>query len=281
MTQILRSVAVVLLLAGCGGSSGGDKAKVSATWSLKKADGSADVCPTNYGKVKISAQGYALNEITTGDPFEQVFDCAAGAGSIDLQISGDEEGVCDDTGSCSRSAANDLSGKYEITVWLTEASGQTHYIPSFSKVVDVSKGDQSVSLEIYPNASFRFYQWRFQGKSTGQELGCSAAGVDTLKVTTTRTMTLEGEPVSNPKVTVNTYPCASDSKDAEYFGALSSPLEYGIYTTKVEAFTGSQRVGMSFDETSTETVDRTSVGSVGGHVKVIFPDTYFLEVETR
>jgi hypothetical protein len=112
-----------LVLVGCGSLGSAPKATLNVTWAVKKADGTADTCPPNYGSVKVVAQGFNKSlDISTGDPFEKVFDCAAGKGSIELQVSGDEPGVCHD-GTCSHDPAENLSGKYVVTMMITEASG--------------------------------------------------------------------------------------------------------------------------------------------------------------
>jgi hypothetical protein len=111
---------------GCGS---GSKATLTANWSLKKADGTSDACLTNYNKVKVVAQGYTKGlDSHSGEPIVQVFDCQAGTGTLSLQTSGDAPA----------SNATDLSGIYDVTVTITEATGETDYVPTTIQKVALS-----------------------------------------------------------------------------------------------------------------------------------------------
>ncbi|MFT3839920.1 MAG: hypothetical protein QM723_23235 [Myxococcaceae bacterium] len=242
---------VVILLCGCGGALGGQsKATLTATWAIKKADGTPDTCPANYGSVKVVAQAYRSGlDTSTGDPFVKVFDCGAGKGTIELITSGDEQGVCKD-GTCSHDPAEEVSGKYIVTMMITEPSGNASMSPSMSKTVDLTKGDASADFSIMPNAGYRLFNWGLNAMTDGRDMGCAEAGVDQVTVTSTLVMD-DGSPDPSGLAVTDTFACDNDPDDVSTFGCtgagISSPMPQGFYKTSLKALAHGQLVGSCDD----------------------------------
>lgn len=249
-------------------------ANVTVKWSFKKADGTADTaCAAPYNKVRIVSQAYSTTMGgKTGDAFgSALFDCSTGSATLKLQTSGDIA----NTGGFT---PTDVNGQYDIKLVLTEGSGEIEHIVTYAQKANLASGDKSLTFTFYPNAGFRFVNWAPRAQSTSDLISCAAAGVDTVKLRSTRTHTPDYTPDPVGKETVDTFPCTgvADVPVTSYGargGGISSPLEPGYYTFVIEAYSGGTRVGVSETKTEQLVENRGRENGVS--------DGYFLDITTR
>lgn len=296
-------MAVVVLLVGCGGSSGGDdttnenpasdggthqpddggtnppsdggtnppgdagtKASLTVTWSIKNVEGTTVPCGTQYDKIKVHAQAYSAGSgIKTGDPFTKLFDCSAGTGTIELPTSGDA-----DPGNGGFSAT-DISGRFDAWISQTEASGElARQVSRTTHQLDLSTGNKAFTATLYENGGYRLVSWSLLADSTGDPISCAASGVDTVELTSVN----EATGVS----TTNRFPCAGDpyvfaTGYAAVGGAISSPLVAGRYTFTISAYSNNTKVGTSEPDTDEEVRSQSRINDV--------ENNHFIRISTR
>ncbi len=265
---------------------------LSLTWKIQKADGAKDQCPANYSKLKVHASAISASDTRNGDAFVTVFDCNAGKATLRLQTSGDEAEQRTADGSLVKGTASAMTGKYSITMVITEPSGEVDFSATRSQVVDLSRGDASLAFVVTPGASHRRTAWGLKAKSTGDSLSCAASGADTIRVKSKRVQLPDQAPDPSPKETIQTFPCESEPSNVTCFGCAgagtSTPLEYGYYATSIEALANGTVIGtLPYDDTgSLVRVDRESVRLLKNagnpdSADVYMSSSFFLEVTNR
>jgi hypothetical protein len=280
--------------AGGGGASMSTFKTLSVTWSVQKADGTPDACVANYPKIKVHASAEDATGNRNGDAFEKTFDCSANSGSLSLPISGDEPLVVNPDGSHTRTPPVGITGKYTVTVVVTEASGETTYQAIASQKVDLSGGDKSLAFVVTPNASQRLTMWRLYAKSTGDALSCEAAGVDHIRIKMKKIQLLDAtdNPDPSPKEIEQTVICANELDRVDcpscVGAATSVPVEYGYYGTAIDALANGAVVGtMPYAPTQNlAKVDRDTVRLHEGvgppdFANVYFGDDYTVFIDNR
>jgi hypothetical protein len=282
---------------GAGGSVGATFKTLSLTWSIQKADGTPDVCPAAYSSLKVHVNAATAEGNRNGDPQEKVFECGANAGSIQLQTSGDEPEKRNPDGSRNRTPPVNITGKYTVTMLITEPSGELNYASTLTQMVDLSGGDKTVAFVVTPNASPRLTFWRLYSRmlgggtsTTDYKLTCASAGVDHLRVKSKRVKLPDYSDDPSPKETEETYPCSNLLEKVScpscVGGGQSAALEYGYYDTSIDALANGTVVGSLPYGNEPAKVDRETVkllmpGTVADHADVWTDTDFTVFIENR
>jgi hypothetical protein len=221
---------------------------LSVDWSIQKADGTPDTCPPNYGKIKVSLAASNESGIAqNGDLITTIVDCEAKTATLKLPTSGHVPEVRDAEGNVSRHEMTDITGKYVVTLQITEATGEVAWQTMLSKDVELRGSDKHLAFVVTPSASQMRAQWRLGAKAAGTALSCAAAGVDKVRVTTKRFELPDQTPdPAPPPEVVETWPCDNDPAHANCSNcvgsAVTKPLAFGYYKQKLEALSASGEV---------------------------------------
>ncbi len=212
-------------------------------------DGTAAACAPGYETMKITANGYfaATNSSDHLVDTSALFDCAAGAGTIDLP-------------------GNDgYDGRYNLKWEETNSTGNTVYMqdqPSFAShnvVVDVSHGDATAAMTMYPTGGYFWAEWSLYGDTVMTYLdSCAGAGVDRIEVTFTDDTTMA--------VTTRNYSCDGTNgrggvelDDFYSVGGAIDPITAGYYHAVGKAFLGSTEVGTTDNNNTVNIEDRNKI----------------------
>jgi hypothetical protein len=245
----LSTLLLPLVLTGCSLAPESDPQPLTVTWSVKKADGTPDTCTAPFDKVKVRAVSVDQFEppYSRQAVFEKVFDCAAGTGTIMLPTSGspDEECIVD----CYGFSDTEATGKYFVTLWITDASGELQRMPSPQFVrrqessprveIDVKGGPRTQDFTFYPHAGFFLVGWSLYAASNNEDVSCNASGIDEIRV---RAIAIDQDDVVIPGGIdrVTSFTCPGDptiSVDYMEGANILPPLPVGAYRLEVRGYT--------------------------------------------
>jgi len=246
-----------------GGTDGGAASMKNLTvrWAIKGVNGQSDVCPTGYETVVVSAVPLTGTDDFEPPyeyfhaPFERRFPCAQGTATIALPTSGNATAQDSDchltTSACAYSPVNEINGRYFVSVHMTEASGE-NAIDSWPQYAnperllqqqraDLTTGDKSLDVELYPSAAFIRLGWYLTAKSTGDELSCASASIDTIKVRGTLVTDVNNNEIDGgAPVELGPFPCSGQPEvivnNGELGGGLSAALVPGSYKWEFTGF---------------------------------------------
>jgi hypothetical protein len=264
---------------------------LTVNWSLKRADGSPDTCTAPYDKVKVRAVAVDRFEApySMGSVFEKVFDCAAGTGTIELPTSGFPEEQC--IVDCYGFSGFEATGKYFVTLWTTEASGESYRAPSpvlertqesSPRVdLDVSGGPVTHAFTFYPNAGFFIVGWSLYAASDNRDLSCNASGIDEIRV---RLIEVDSDeaPVPGGLDVTQAFTCVGDPALPIPFmegSSMTSALPPLAYRIEVRGFAGGTLVAER-DMSVGEGGNRHPLAG-GAVVSQVFPETFSIRVLNR
>jgi hypothetical protein len=172
-----RLLLPLLLASACGGSSTGDEpdaavaadadtspARVDVTWHIVSNEAPAD-CPAGATTATIYAQ-----RLGDAEPFADIYDCSAGAGS-----------------------ATDLpAGDYTIWIELTDDGGATLYAESESATLNLSPGETPAADFVIDGTHGAFdVSWQLH-TAGGAATTCAAVTNDGVSILQTNNTTTEG-----------------------------------------------------------------------------------------
>lgn len=283
---------LVLLLSACGepggaagdggtgeGNRSGTTQTLTVNWSLAQPNGSADACPSGNPKIKVVASAVSGSNTRNGDDRTALFDCTAKTASLTLQTSGDEADERNSDGSIKRYGARSATGKYTLTLVITDASGEVEHQAMPTQDVDLTSGAKTLSFVVTPSASRLSTAWGFRNKTSQQSLqSCAAAGVAQVRVKSKRVLLPDMTPDVTAVESVETFPCGFEHQaglaNEDCTGcqgvAMSKPLLFGHYATSIEALNAANQVvgTLPFDTNDTVRVDRETLvfsRTVGGN----------------
>jgi len=194
---VLGALLAVASSAGCSSSS---DSLVTVTWKFTHLpDNTALGCPSGFDTATIVSQ--ATDDTThlgAGRMFTDLFDCAAGQGTIRLP---------DDT--------------YLVWVQIENHSGSSQYAQSQETFYDTVVDTAPVQAEIIDNGGFFFLTWDLVKASNGASVSCATAG----------STSVEGISTS---LTTSTNDVTDMFACQDHYGT-TFPLVEGTYTVQVDA----------------------------------------------
>nr|HEX4314420.1 hypothetical protein [Kofleriaceae bacterium] len=261
----VRGIACVLVLAGCGGgSSGGSDAgggvdasgsgapgTIHASWTIQDIGGAAATCDPGFDTMLVTAVPLSADqniEIDGVSPFTGMFDCAAGAGDVTVQVGGqlDDE---------------DLSNHYDVTWDETSSDGLTVHASDvrgqlgLKTNLDVSSGDASGSATFFQDGGYIWLEWSLVGETSDQNFEtCGAAGVDHVQITL-------NDQSSGSAVTTFTAVCDGvsgvpgiDIQEQDSVGGTIQPVLAGDFSIVANALAAGSAIGTNSADDATDQV---------------------------
>lgn len=255
---------------GTENGAGGKTQNLTVNWSVIGANGSPEQCPAGFTSLKVVMSAVSASGTRNGDDRAQVFDCNAKSATLKVQTSGDEANELMPDGSIKRYGAQALTGRFTVTLVLTDSAGSANHKATLSQDVDLGSGDKALSFEVTPSASPLSMAWGFRAQGSQESLpSCAAAGVAQVRVKVKRTTLLDGTPDPAPIEVSQVHPCDFEYSEGlaneDCVGcqgiAVSKALPFGTYATSLEALAaGGQVVGtLPYDPNGTVRVDRESL----------------------
>ncbi len=269
--------ALLLFTAACGPS--GTTQTLTVNWSLTRPNGTADTCSSAHPKIKVVTSSVSGSNTRNGDDGTALFDCTAKTASLVLQTSGDEADERNTDGSIKRYGARSATGKYTVTLVITDATGEVEYQSMPTQDVDLTTGAKTLSFFVTPSAAPLSTAWGFRSKTSQETLtSCAVAGVAQVRVKSKRVLLPDMTPDSAAVEAVETYPCGFEHQaglaNEDCIGcqgvAMSKPLLFGYYATSLEALSAANQVvgTLPYDSNDTVRVDRETLifsRTVGGN----------------
>lgn len=229
-------------LGGGGDPSPEGPTELTLRWAIREVDGTAISCPSPFSTIQVLAQSIPPDDLPAGPPFAAMFDCAAGTGAMTLYTSGvvphDVENSIGDP------VTSGVSGRYNVVVQITEATGEVVQSESFVQEVDLTTGPRTVEATIYPHGGFVLNHWALRSPTAQSFVStCGAVGVDTIE--------LRHRPFGEDTapLTVDRFPCMAVADGFPVSGTfnigngLSRPLAAGNYVGEIVALDGGAVVG--------------------------------------
>jgi hypothetical protein len=218
--------------------------ELTLRWAIQDVSGAPIACPSPFSTIQVLAQSIPPDDAAAvaGPPFTATFDCAAGTGAMTLYTSGvvphDGENSSGDP------ITSWVSGRYDVVVQITEATGEVVQSESFRHEVDLTTGPKTVETTIYPRGGFVLNHWALYSPTAGSFVStCAAVRVDTIE--------LRYRPFGEDTapLTVDRYPCMSVAEGFPVAGTfniangLSRPLSAGDYVGEIVALDNGAVVG--------------------------------------
>ncbi len=254
-----------------------EKQILTVNWTVTKPDGSPDKCSDGYSSVKVVASSISSSDTRNGDDRTALVDCNVNSATIELYTSGDEPNETNPDGSIKRYGAQSITGKYAITLVISDASGELEYQAMRTQDVDMVGGDKSLAFVVTPSAAPVSTAWGFTSKDGVENLpSCAAAGVAQVRAKLRREQLPDMSPDPGLPEWVQTYPCDADSALAneDCSGCqgvgISDPVLFGYYSASLEALSADgQVVGtLPYDPLDTVRIDHETLvfsRTVGGN----------------
>jgi hypothetical protein len=239
---------------GAGSGSAAQVGTLTAKWSVQNIDGSPASCESGFETMKVSANPWDANEGGAdpgATPIVGMFDCAAGSGTMQLQIDGNLGDAL-------------LNGKYDVTWEETDSTGNTTVATDvqseldYETTVDLSSGAATGSVTIYQDGGYAWIGWILYGMTSTEYLdSCAGAGVDMIGLDLTET--------TSSAVTHLMFPCGTSDNtttgvvglpvaELDQVGGGVAPVLAGYYSIVATAYANGQAVGTSDgDDTITVT----------------------------
>jgi len=206
-SQVLAS-SCVIEVSSLESDGTGEVAAISARWSLRNMiDGAVTDCPAGFDTVEVITQAIDGSGAPVEEPTVDLFDCRHGAG-------------------ISSALVPDI-----YQVWLEVRSHDLSelYAQSLSQVLDVRRLDQQLYADILNDGGYFQLSWDLVGASSGQPLGCSQAGLDTIATISTT--------IADPRRAYD------DAFTCESHAAVSGGLLQGSYTITIDAVAARRSIG--------------------------------------
>ena len=253
---------ILILLAACGGGGSsaptpdaGDQittGTLTATWATKNVDGTPAACLPGYPTMKVTGVYWTKefnNPEDSGMHTIGLFDCAAGTGTLPLQISGPVDGGL---------TAN---GKWDIRFEETDTQGETIVMTDLQSqlfrpvTVDLSGGTGTASTTFYVDGGYLWFNWALFGKTANDYLGsCAGAGVDKIDLELTNHDTQVVKHVMFPCDRSDGLTTGANNIEITEKNALGSgitPFPVGEWDYIATAYAGATVVGASVAGEST------------------------------
>lgn len=196
MKKLILGSLVAVFAVGCTSSS--DTPNINATWTIQNVDGSNVGCPSGFDTAVLVSQEVDSAGNPVGNPIEDLFDCAAGAG---------------------HSAPLDAT-TYQSWVEITSHDGTQVYAQSLSAFVDIVDTDKTLNVAILDDGGYFQVQWDLRRTQGGAAVPCSE--VDGIGVLSTE--------VSNSTNSADDkFTCADGV-------GITGGLTAGTYTVSIDAF---------------------------------------------
>lgn len=199
---VLGAALAVAASAGCGGSSGGTEAVITAHWPFTHVDGtSSGQCDPRFGTAAIYSQPWdpVSNQLLDA-PVIDKFDCSDMRGTTDP-----------------------LDGIFLVWVQIESDDGSQIYVKSKETYIDTADGDLTIDFPILDDGGYFFLTWDLVDAASNAPLTCSQAGIG--KNGSVETVaTLAGPNTA----TVDKFTC-------EHGFGTTDALEQGTYTVSVDA----------------------------------------------
>jgi hypothetical protein len=247
-----RLFAVALALTALPGCPAAEQGSVTTTWKIQKVDGTPVGCNASFSGIVMHVMSYTKHLGGQEEELTQLFDCAAGSGTMTLPLSGDFDSPRGFT-------AQDVSGKYDVWISQTDSAGEVARQTSKPVLeVDLTTGDKSVTNTLYEDGGYWGGSWDFFGTQVTERFSCAASGVEAVKMVATNVAT-------NAVTTSAAFPCDhhADSHFVRAIGEIiwadegdaeTEILPMGEYSFVFKAFAGGVEVGTSDPEPFTETI---------------------------
>lgn len=186
-------------------------AHVGATWTIKSVVTNSEVgCPNGFDTAALYNQPIDSAGNAVGDPFIDLFDCAAGAG---------------------RSAALPPT-TYQTWVEITDHTNANTYAQSVPAILDVTDVDLTYNTDILDDGGYFSFAWDLVGAQSQQPLDCAAAGVNGSSSGVELIATIAGGTAS-----------AADQFTCDDGAGVTAGYPAGNYTVSIDAFTSAGAVG--------------------------------------
>lgn len=269
INSLVIALPLLSLLTACSDGAGSTQT-LTVNWTVAKPDGTPDQCSDGYPKVKVVASSVSGSNTRNGDDFTALYDCTANTATIKLYTSGDEPDETLEDGSIKRYGAQSITGKYTITLVISDGTGEIEYQATPTQDVDLSGGPKTLSFTVTPSAAPTSTAWGFTTADGQDNLpSCASAGVSQIRVKVRREQLPDMSPDPTLPETVQTHPC-----DFEYYPdlanedcsgcqgvAMSNPLLFGYYSMSLEALSPDGEVvgSLPYDPFDIVRIDRESL----------------------
>ena len=148
MNKLVLGSLVAVFGVGCVAA---DEPNINATWSIQNVDGTNVGCPAGFDTAVVVAQEIDAGGNPIGTPFEDLYDCAAGAGhSAPLPAS-----------------------TYQTWVEITSHDQSQLYAQSLSAFVDIIDTDKTINVAILDDGGYFQLQWNLVRTGTGAPVSCT------------------------------------------------------------------------------------------------------------
>ena len=177
-SNLLRFAMLATALAGCTDDSlldtRGDPRELTVNWAFKTLGGGTAPCPPGKEAFLFAHTNGNIGAFREAIPCE-----STGTFTMTLFTSGVQESEWD-------SGERYLEGYTpQYSVWLTVEDSPDPFerLGSFRVYTDLRYGDQTVDLEIYPDAGVGLIQWSLEGANDPayDPITCADAGIDTIE----------------------------------------------------------------------------------------------------
>jgi len=109
------------------------------------------LCPVGFDTVAVHSQALGANDAPVGAPLIDLFNCAAGNGTI-VPV---------------------FQGRYRTYVAVTNNAGTLTYATSTSAIVDLSAANQTFTTKIFTNGGYFGLAWNLIGATSNNALTCA------------------------------------------------------------------------------------------------------------